>query len=267
MLHHLLVAHDLNPAADLALHRAACLAQREGARLSVVYVGHESMHHGAESHLRQQLSAYPALHTQIYCETGHVIHAIQTIASELPADLLVMGAHHITPLAPFAETTLASLLLECDLPVLLVAQETPEPWSTAVAAVDFSPAATQALQLAWSLITEGGTLHAVHVHEVAHLHAHDDETELGFQKSLFEALIADIQRHLAPHSVQFAAHWLLGERQHCLQHFIRQQQPALVALGIHPRSALSDTFVGGLWSEWLRVPPCTLLLVPHAPTR
>lgn len=265
MLHHLLVAHDLSPAADLALHHAARLAQREGAQLSVLHVLREQTRATAETYLHTQLAAYSALNPSIYYAEGSVVSAIQRLATGLPADLLIVGAHHTNARQPFTDTPLEHLLSACCTPVLLVTQDAVESWSTAVAAVDFSPAATRALQLAWALMADGGSVHAVQVHEIAHLHAHDDDAEVSFQKSLFDTLINDIRAQLPARAVQFAAHWLLGERQDCLQHFIQQQRPTVLALGIHNRSALSDVFVGSLWSEWLREPPCNLLLVHQTP--
>jgi len=75
MVQHILVAHDLSPEADLALRRAAQLAQQSGARLSLLHVldsrGEPLDEASVRADLEARLQANGAATAQLWLRHGH----------------------------------------------------------------------------------------------------------------------------------------------------------------------------------------------------
>lgn len=261
MLKHILVAHDLSPEADLALQRGALLAREQGARLTLLHVAATAEAADAACvRMRERLDACGASGAQVRACHGQAVAMLLHQARGLEADLLVLGTHHRRSPEGFAGTTLERLLHDSPAPVLLVAGHDPAPWRSALAALDFSPCASRALQLARSLLGAGAQLHALHVHEVAAIHAGEDPADLAFQNELFERLLGEQQARLDD-GVQLSHELRQGERLSCLQAVLAERRPQLLALGAHSRSQLADTLLGSLTLECLRQPPCDVLVV------
>lgn len=254
MLKHILVAHDLSPEADLALQRAALLARQQGARLTLLHVAATPEAAAAAS---ARLAG--AATAEVRVVHGDVVAMLLHQARGLEADLLVLGAHHRQSPEGFAGTTLERLLHDSPAPVLLVAGAAPAPWRSVLAALDFSPCASRALQLARSLLGAGAQLHALHVHEVAAIHAGEDPADLAFQGELLDRLLS-AEEARDDDGVQLSHELRQGERQSCLQAVLAERRPQLLALGAHSRSQLADALLGSLTLEVLRQPPCDVLV-------
>ncbi len=263
MVQHILVAHDLSPEADLALHRAAQLARQRQARLSLLHVLAKEAgpieEQRARDHLQERLQAcgYDALEPWI--RRGQPAEEVLTQARGLEVDLLVLGQHHRQSPLGFAGTTLERILLATPAPLLLVIGETHAPYDQALAALDFSPCASRAMQCAWALLPDGAELHALNVHEVAEIHAPDPE-DLALQQELFDQLVEDIQVRLPEKDVQLSYSLRQGERGNCLDSAIREMRPQLLALGGHSRGELSSALLGSLTRQFLEQPPCDVLV-------
>lgn len=264
MLQHILVAHDLSPEADLALGRAAQLAHQHGARLTLLHV-FDGQQPAAETGARQQLAARLAAcalpRAELLLRAGRPVEEILLQCRGLEADLLVLGTHHRQSPEGFAGTTLERLLQDCPTPVLLAVTAEPAPWQRALVALDYSPCASRALRRAWQLLGAGATLHALHVHEVAAIHAGEDPADLAFERELFDRLLADEQVALPAGGAQLSHELRVGERASCLQAVSAERQPQLLALGAHSRGLLADALLGSLALEMLHQPPCDVLVV------
>lgn len=262
MVQHILVAHDLSPEADLALQRGAQLARQLGARLSLLHV--QAPGAGDEATIRARLESLLAAcalpRGGLLLGHGRAVEEILHQARGLEADLLVLGTHHRQSPEGFAGTTLERILHDSPAPLLLVASSDPAPWRRALAALDFSPCASRALLQARVLLGAGAALHALHIHEVAAIHAGADPADLAFQGELFDRLLADEQAR-SDDGVQLSHELRQGERESCLQAVIAERQPQLLVLGAHSRSQLADALLGSLTLEVLRQPPCDVLLV------
>ncbi|CAD5375414.1 Universal stress protein [Pseudomonas sp. OF001] len=260
MPQHILVAHDLSPEADLALQRAARLARQSGSRLSLLHVQSAQLAAGSDDlrrQLEERLAACVLPRAELVLRHGPVAEEILRQARGLEADLLVLGAHHRGSPEGFAGTTLERILQRSPAPVLLAVGDSP--WQRALVALDFSPCASRALRQAARLLEPGARLHALHVEEVAPLHAGDDPEELAFESELFEHLVAE-ERARLPGGLQLSHELRAGERSACLQAVLAEQRPQLLALGSHSRGELADALLGSLTLECLRHPPCDVLV-------
>src|SRR5690606_42054707 len=156
MVQHILVAHDLSPEADLALHRAAQLARQRQARLSLLHVlAKEAGPIGeqrARDHLQERLQACAYAGLEPWIRRGQPAEEVLTQARGLEVDLLVLGQHHRQSPLGCAGTTLERILLATPAPMLLVIGEPHAPYDQALAALDFSPCARRAMQCAWALL-------------------------------------------------------------------------------------------------------------------
>lgn len=263
MIQHILVAHDLSPEADLALRRAAQLARQSQARLSLLHVLAKEAGAVAEQQAREYLQA---LLQECGCDAlepwirrGQPAEEVLTQARGLEVDLLVLGQHHRQSPLGFAGTTLERILLATPAPLLLVIGETNGPYDQALAALDFSPCASRAMQCAWELLPDSAELHALNVHEVAEIHAPEAQ-ELALQQELFDQLVEDIQVHLQEKNVRLSYSLRQGERGNCLDSTIGELGPQLLALGGHSRGELSSALLGSLTRQFLQQPPCDVLV-------
>lgn len=259
MVQHILVAHDLSPDADIALNRAAQLAQETGARLSVLHVleGDTDEQH-ARANLHASLERHALGQEQLWIRQGRAAEEILTQTAGLEADLLVMGRHHRLSPQGFAGTTLEQVLQSCPAPLLLAVVPS-APYSRALAALDYSGCASRALRTAWNLLPATGELTALNIHEVSELQQ-PDQSDLALQQELFDQLVADLRAELTDSDDRLHASLRYGERNNCLDSALAEVQPQLLALGSHSRGEISDTLLGSLTRQYLDQPPCDILI-------
>ncbi|WP_025733831.1 universal stress protein [Carnimonas nigrificans] len=135
---HIAVAVDLTDESRHVIDQAIMIAQRTGARLSVVHtLGEVSTTYGADDSinvdtLRQQLTehaharlqelAFPyGINTdQLYILGGQADTAIKTFATDHQADLIVVGSHGRTGWALMLGSTSADVLRNAECDVLAV---------------------------------------------------------------------------------------------------------------------------------------------------
>jgi nucleotide-binding universal stress UspA family protein len=184
---------------------------------------------------------------------------VLTQACGLEADLLVLGRHHRQSAEGFAGTTLERILLTTPAPLLLAVNPDYSPYARALAALDFSPCATRALQKAWQMLPADAQLRALNINEVAEVHA-PDEGELSLQRELFGQLVEDIQLELDDRGAHLQTSLRQGERSNCLDAELREWRPQLLALGGHSRGEMSNALLGSLTRQYLDQPPCDILI-------
>lgn len=259
MIQHILVAHDLSSEADVALRRAAQLARQTDARLSLLHVLDATDEALARAHLQARLDELGLDELEPWIRRGRVAEEVLTQACGLEADLLVLGRHHRQSAEGFAGTTLERILLATPAPLLLAVNPVSTPYSRALAALDFSPCASRALQSAWGLLPAGARLRALNVIEIAEIHA-PDEAELTLQGELFGQLVEDLQLELDERDVELETRLRQGERSNCLDAELNEWRPQLLALGGHSRGEMSNALLGSLTRQYLDQPPCDILI-------
>ncbi|MEK1906257.1 MAG: universal stress protein [Pseudomonas sp.] len=263
MIRHILIAHDLRSTADLALRRAAQLAQQHNARLTLLHVLDSSLSQVEQERVQQSLdnslTQFAPTGSQLQLCQGKPADAVLEQVQLLGADLLVLGAQHQRH-EFFSGTTLDRIARRCTVPLLLVARDENTPYNSAVSAIDFSLCACTALNQACHLLPAEASVHALHVFEPQKGMGHSD-AQLLTQRALIDQLIHDETQLLPPGSPSLSHEIRLGGIQRGLQECLSDRQPQLLVLGCHGRSALSQALLGSLAQHFLHKAPCDIFVV------
>ncbi len=191
-MQHVLVATDLSPLADLALDRAIAFAARDGARLTLVYVAPdyagtpamgvletaaalewngvvEAARSNDESELaaRCDRAAAAGITASYVIRQGHVDETIAHAATDLGADLIVLGTHGRTGISRFLLGSQAEHIARRAPVSALVVRASEGTTSTdftrVLVGTDFSPACEKALREAITLSAPGALIELAHV--------------------------------------------------------------------------------------------------------
>lgn len=264
MFKHILIAHDLRGTADLALRRAAQLAQQHYARLSVLHVldpaASEQTHDQSRQVLDASISQYAPPGSALHLRCGKPSEVVLQHLQESDYDLLVLGGH-LERHEFFSGTSLDRIARSCPVPLLLVAHPSSGPYRQAVAAIDFSLCACSALAGAHGLLPQGAELHAVHVFEPDKGSREQVDNQLQIQQALIDQLLTDEAQKLpaAGPTISHAVHQ--GGILRCLQEQLRARGSDLLVLGSHGRGALSQALLGSLAQHFLHKAPCDVFVV------
>lgn len=281
----LLVAIDLEPGSLQVVKRAAELAARLKAKLHIVHVVDDALtlyepmveisvrhrlRQAADLALQDFFDALPGSikpHTSCHVLLGKPYQILSKQVSQLKADVLIVGRHHIEPLRDlFVGTTAERLLRHCDIPLLMVSTDSVEPYRHVLAATDFSRSSHHALQAGLALAPQAH-IRLVHV---------CDPPFVGFvryDKQDLDTLLAQQQARLRREIETEMAHFLAvedksriqteiltGNVQTCLTDMIDQHQPQLLVLGTHGRQGISRLLIGSVAASFLGSLPCDVLV-------
>lgn len=272
------MATDLSPGADRAAVRAATLARAFGARLELLRVLPEDTEVDSRVAAREELSDVcralghlDDLSWQAEVRCGAPVETLAQWCAERSADLIVMGPHDNTrAFDRLRDTTLEALVREVGCPALLVREPGHRPYRRLICAVDFSPAALAATQLAVQIAPEALTslVHAVQIPYHASVGA---PGSLGEMPTMMDPLpfIADAEARakdwrtglppaLANHPIAIEQGAVLN----VLARKIGAEAPDLLAVGAHGRTGAVDRLLGSLAADLIRDPPCDLLVAP-----
>ena len=271
---HILAATDLSPRADRAVERAFRMAGETGAALTVLTVTDEDipeplasrLRPETEAHLRQicdGLSQGGAIPFEAKVIAGDPSVDIPRIASEVGADIVLMGTHRRRAfLDAFRETTLERVVRLSAPTVLLIREPADHAYGRVLAALDFSPAASAALAAArWvAPQAEIRAFHAVHVPFTGY--AEGDPRGASGTRFLREAEAAR-RRWLdinplpdgvaVPEILEGALGGVFGAE-------LSRTAPNLIALGAHARHGIADMVLGSFTRDLVRDPPADLLI-------
>ena len=262
---HILIAHDLRGTADMALCRAAQLAEQFDAKLTVLHVLDPSKsrkeHEQAKQALDRSLTQYAPAGTQLLVRSGSKpSDTVLQHVNSLGCDLLVLGGHHQRH-DFFSGTSLDRIARNCPVPLLLVARNDFRPYARALAAIDFSLCACSALGQAYRLLPETAELHALHVFEPDKGPAKQVEAQLATQKALISQLLEDEALNLPEKGPRLSHSVQQGGILRCLQTHLKNNHSELLVLGSHGRSALSQALLGSLAQHFLHKAPCDIYVV------
>ncbi|MDY7219236.1 universal stress protein [Denitrificimonas sp. JX-1] len=268
-MQHIMVAHDLSENAKLALQRGIQLAEQHQTRLSVINVleDHlpmnvlEKQMLAADKLINQQLKEYGAADAQVLIKMGRPAQVIVAAQKAHSVDFLVMGDHHQDSPEYFSGTTLERVLQRSIVPVLLAVESDCSSYERALVPLDFSLCACNALHHAYKILPSSAQIHALHVLEMAEVHGADSDSELEWQTSLFDQLVADERAKMPITGPQISHELRQGELHNCLAQMIVEFQPQLLAIGKHGRGVLADALLGSLAQHFLGHPPCDVLVV------
>ncbi|WBE25327.1 universal stress protein [Denitrificimonas caeni] len=268
-MQHIMVAHDLSENARVALQRGIQLAQQHQAQLSVINVleDHlpmnviEKQMLAADRLITQQLDQYGAADAQVLIKMGRPAQSIVAAQKAHSVDFLVMGDHHQDSPEYFSGTTLERVLQRSVVPVLLAVETEMHAYERALVPLDFSLCACHALHHVYKLLPHSSAIHALHVLEMAEVHGADSESEIDWQTSLFDQLVADERAKMPATGPQITHELRQGELHNCLTQVIAEQKPQVLAIGKHGRGVLADALLGSLAQHFLEQPPCDVLVV------
>ncbi|MCW5774504.1 MAG: universal stress protein [Rhodospirillaceae bacterium] len=272
----ILFATDLSERSDRAFARAVALAREHGAKLTVVHVVEGELpvalvarrRDEASQIVAAELSALqPRLKVELTLETGDPYAAILQCAKSVDADLIVLGRHRARPLVDlFVGTTVERVIRLGALPVLVVRNRVSGPYASAVAAVDFSPASTRALEIARAVAPRAAlTLaHAYHIPFVGFLgSAQDRKAERDMHERRLAQLLAELGKPTGKRQMRLAPPVMKeGEVARVIAGAARKTGAELLVLGTHGKSAVAAAVLGSLATAFLNDPPCDVLAVP-----
>ncbi|MEM1064227.1 MAG: universal stress protein [Pseudomonadota bacterium] len=275
---HILLASDLSERSDRALARAFRMAASQDATLTALHVVDGDL----PVDLSRRLVSEAKTHLERFCaaqvgadkvtwsarvDRGDPAADIHAVAEELGADLIVTGLHRRRAFFDsWRETTLGYLVRMSAHPVLLVAEPADHEYRRVLAPIDFSPAATAALNAAhrWAPGAEIRAFHAVHAaisrmdahdpgHVMAKAHVHDVE-DAARRWADAGGLPPNIA---APRVIE-------GGIGTVLDHERQAFDPDLIAIGAHARHALERRVLGSFARDMVRDPPTDLLITRPA---
>jgi len=280
----IVAATDFSTRSNRALRQAGLLAQAAGAQLYVVHVVDDDqpdelvrMEKGeAERLLAEQLTSMPELQgvqARAMAVTGDPFDGILRAATEVGADLIVMGTHRKQLLLDiFVGTTIERVIRKGTFPVLMVNNEAQRKYENVVAPVEISDVSANALRLALSIgliRAEGATL----------LHAFLAPAQgkmfvAGYEQDRIDSYVASERRHASDELTAFLAANNLGTRwplhieegtaMEIISGTVAGMQPDLVVMGTHGRSAVMKALIGSVTEEALRTLSVDILVVPPA---
>jgi nucleotide-binding universal stress UspA family protein len=196
---------------------------------------------------------------------GPSVPAIIEAARASHARVIVVGTGRHDRLGRFVYGERAlQILSESDRPVLIVPRDAHAGAVTsAVVAVDFSPASLRAARAAIPMLSEGGRLILVHVKTAVSLHA---ETA-GWWNDAYERRCADLfaqfQRQLPKlRGITIETKFLRGEAVRSILDFADSCEAGLIACGRLGHSFIGRVLAGSVSSALVRSAKCPVLVAP-----
>lgn len=287
----ILVATDFSTTAKRAEERAALLAAEHDARLILLHslpgralqrlrehltpghAGTESRllehYRAALQRLAEDLAGRWRIEVTPRLVAGHAHREISSAATEVGADLVVVGASGEHPaMALFLGSTAERVVRESPAPVLVVRNEVRDSYARVLAALDLSSHGAAVVDLAWRVAPAAG-LTLGHAFEVPF------EGKLQFAGASQEE-IDDYRREERERALT-ALGVLAGEKadqtdirvEHGLADAVllrqlRELSADLVVVGKHGSSEMVDLLLGSMTKHLLREAGCDVLVVPPA---
>ncbi|MFN3991248.1 MAG: universal stress protein [Erythrobacter sp.] len=281
----ILVATDLSHRSDVAVDRAAQLAQRLAAKLSILHVIEQDQPVRlfetdtalARAVLEQQAKGLPAgLSVEVLIETGDPFEQIGLVASEGDYDLIVIGRHRKRLVRDlFVGTTAERVVWHGIRPVLLVKAESTTPYQRVAIAVDGSETCAKALRAAKALgLTNAARVRVVHAHEpfaTAMMAGHSDVRAVADH---VDSELASAREDLAKF-LHDSGHGELADTIYIdegapitvLRSFIHDSGTDLLVMGTHGRTGIGRLMLGSVAEEALRTLDLDILVVPPKSAR
>lgn len=296
-LRRILVATDLSPHSERAIVRAIRLAREHDARLTALTVverafsGEQRADNlvraifeapgtverdliaDAEAALRETIKRLardePPAH-DVTARIGSVFGEILSVAREINADLIALGAHGRHYLRRLLlGTTAARVARHGERPVLVVRKPALRSYRRVLVATDFSAQARHALHVARGLVpaAEVQLLHAyeiwyehrlhtgITIDEVRRLHLEYEEAARGELAAL--ARDAGLDPQATPLVVRY------GYAATLLPRAAAEWRADLIVAGTRGIKGLRYAFLGSVAEHILRESPCDVLVVPH----
>lgn len=286
-LRHIVCATDFSDDAKRALRRAAGLAARAGARLSLVHVVSESSLlalraliglSSVETRVRENAlqrledeaqavrSAHPGLRADVDLRTGQPIGEVLDASRE--ADLLVIGAHGQNPLRDILiGTTAERLLRHAERPVLVCRAPGENDYRKVLVALDLSEQSLATLRAA-RVLAPDAALAPVHALELPFegqfwlAGVPEDEIERLRTQARAHALrdVRALMAELGNSAADIEPRVEAGAAARILIDTAREIDAGLIVVARHARSAVERLFIGSVTRHVLAEAQCDVLV-------
>ncbi len=280
MMKEIVVATDLSPRTARAVERAAMLAKEQGAHLTVVSAVDDALPADMARDMAERAKAKIDHQLQVLAQkngfkaTSHIVfgrhfEAILDAANDARADLLVLGRHrkgHVREL--FRGSTGERVIRYGRLPVLLVRNIARKPYKRILIGADFSPASERAAGFACQHFKDAA-LEICHAFDMAFAGlmggVRTGSKRTAKDEAAIAAMVEEEKRYFLKrlgkpaHNLRF--HHVIGQAEEVLRREVRRRKPDLLVLGTHGRGALARAVIGSVAENFLRDPPCDILVV------
>ncbi|MEP7246038.1 MAG: universal stress protein [Gammaproteobacteria bacterium] len=272
----LLCATDLSSRSQRAVARAALLANQLDAQLTLLHVidgaqGTDGCVAAREEAARQLASTgFPVRHDpQIQLRAGDYVETIAAVASEIDADIVILGAQRRKPLDPLIGTTAERVIALAGRPALIVNLDPTVRYDAVVIAAELSDAFTRVVRIASSLkFLEAETVSIVHGFESPYrgpLYAEGFDVRAA-QRNLDaweRAARARLLLNLDAAGVESSRFRIVFQQARpirAIQRVVRSVQPELLIVGTKDRSIFNRVVRGSVASDALRTIECDILV-------
>lgn len=268
----LLMATDLSPRSDRALERAVAMAAVSGAALTVLHVVDEDLPptvadaqiRAAEDALAARLRSIERAgdaSVRVEVVPGRAEATIAATAERLAAALVVIGVHRDRSVADlFRGTTAERLIRARAMPVLLARAPVTGPYQRLMVAVEPSPVAARAVEMAAWLQPEG-EIELVHAYQVPFEGFLGDA---GTREQVADRAVAEIEAFVAgcgAATPRLRCVLQEGEVKAVLYDVVARHRPDLLVIGTHGRKGFGHAILGSVAEDILRAPPTDVLVV------
>lgn len=295
----IVVATDLSPTADVAIMRAVDIAKMTHAKLTLLYVLHQSFLDNLlekvvpsdfsrklkkqyplilEEKIRR-LSAYPIAMDYAIVGKGRPAVKILQYAKRNKVDLLIMGSHGKYSIRDtFVGTTAEYVAQKTQIPLLIVKNNKRISYKNILIPVDFSRASKHALKYATQLFPSA-SIRLIHVGDYEFEDLLKREVRMGnISKKKFKQM-RDAMLIYLEHTMQkfikaaktrhhqFADTIVLGYPSPTILHEVKRHATDLIIMGTQGHGRLHYLFMGSVASGVLRETENDLLLIPPRSTK
>ena len=277
----ILVATDLSERSDRAMDRAALLARRFGAKLTIVTVVDgglperviEEQTRSAEGILLEHFDALAdgaAIERDLVVKVGRDWLEILGLAEATASGVIILGLHRDRGLADmFRGTTVERVVRQGNRPVLVVKNRASKPYRSVVVGVDFSVHSRKALETAIA-VAPGAEVVLVHAFDVpfrGFVSGTSARREIQDQhERQFRAEVEQEMRSLLAGGtgdrVRLKEILRQGDPHEVLAQAVKEADADLLVLGTHGRTGVAHAVLGSVAESFLTDPPCDVLAVP-----
>jgi nucleotide-binding universal stress UspA family protein len=280
-MRNILCATDLKPRSNVALERAAALAQKSGAKLIVLHVVRSG--HSVQVARMQANRAYarllseteravgPANSFKVLVRVGDVREVIATTAAEFDVDVVVVASPKSRRLESIVGTTAERLVRGTKRPVLIARHPVGDGYGDVTVAADLSdstaPLIRKAVQIGGLERDWMTVVHAVHpAHDnILRSAGLDDSSIQEFQHGLVEDARERLIRMVVEAGRSLAATRITIRNQPAaaaIRNALEYGRPQLLVIGASRWFLMKRLLVGSVADGVLRSAACDVLVIP-----
>lgn len=281
----MLATTDLSERSDRALRRAVLLAARFSANWSVLHVVDRDQ---PATVVEQEVAQTRAVLSEqlgrlvtgggpepsVEVRAGDPYEVIVECATEVEADIIVMGAHRKRMLRDiFIGTTIERVMRTARRPVLMVNREPSGDYLRVAVAIDPSPASAEALACARSLgLFEDVYLTLFHAFTApakgamiyANVEAEQVEEHIAREAGEVRLELAAFLEKVELGAKQFDVRVVEGAPQPAIRKFVEKDRPDLLIIGTRGLTGARRTLFGSVADALLRGLECDVLAIPSS---